>query len=284
MSGVANAPVASAPVGNALPPEFVAFQARHALEQVTAAGQQWRVRRTTPGAPVLLTLPGALGTGDVFFRTAAAFSGRFDVVTVTYPAIGDPAALTNGLTALIDHLGMDQAVIVGSSLGGYLAQCLALAQPGRIRSLILGNTFRDPGDQQARWPAPGIFARMSAETVLQDARRRLERSPATTVPEAELQAILLSLVGTGQDAERVKAQRMTVLRATTLPAVGLPPEQVALIDDDDDPVITPATRADLRRSYAASRHERIRGGGHYPSILAPAGYHRALETLLGTPC
>jgi maspardin len=267
---------------DALAPEFLAFQEGHALQAAEVAGQEWRYRRTAPGAPVLLLLPGALGTGDVFFRTALHFSGRFDAVTVTYPAVHDPAALSDGLAALLTRLGASRAVVVGSSLGGYLAQVLAARHPDRIALAVFGNTFRDPADQQAPWPAPDVFARKPAEVFLHEARARLEASAAGSARQAELRAILLSLVGTAQDAERAKAQRLTVLRATALQPLDLPPERIALIDDDDDPVITPGTREDMRRSYARSRHERIVGGGHYPSILAPEPYHAALDQLVAT--
>ena len=265
------------------PADLAAFQERYALNRTTIAGHEWRFRRTTSGAPVLLALPGALGTGDVFFRTAKHFAGRFDVVTVAYPAVDNIPELTSGLAALLNHFGADPVIVVGSSLGGYLAQQLALDHVVRIELLVLGNTFRNPGDQQARWPAADVFAQKPAEAVLQEARTRLVSSPAGSEPEKELRAALLALVGTEQDADRVKAQRLTVLRAATLPPVGLPPERIGLVDDDDDPVITPGTREDMRRTYAASRHERIAGGGHYPSILAPERYHRALDVLLGKP-
>ncbi len=274
MSAAALRPADTAPAA------LLEFQRRYSRQAMTIAGQEWRYRRTTPGRPVMLALPGALGTGDVFYRTAEHFADRFDVVTVGYPVADDAAALAQGLVGLLDHLGAADAVIVGSSLGGYLAQQLAADHLDRVRFVVLGNTFRDPSSQQARWPAASVFAQRPADAVLAEARKRLEDGPVHTAADAELRSVLLALVGGEQSAEAVKAQRLTVLRAAVLPPLTLRTGQMALIDDDDDPVIAANTREDMRRSYAACPHQRIPGGGHYPSILAPDVYHRALETLL----
>jgi pimeloyl-ACP methyl ester carboxylesterase len=65
-----------------------------------------------------------------------------------------PASLDD-ISAILDHLGAEQAVLGGASLGGYLTQLYRLAHPERVRAMILlgtGPGFRND-EARANWNA-----------------------------------------------------------------------------------------------------------------------------------
>ena len=66
----------------------------------------------------------------------SAISPRFAKASYTVDDMADDAA------ALLDQLGIDRAHVVGASMGGMIAQALAIRHPGRVRSLtsIMSNT------------------------------------------------------------------------------------------------------------------------------------------------
>jgi pimeloyl-ACP methyl ester carboxylesterase len=70
----------------------------------------------------------------------------------------DMAADTAGLIA---HLGYDSAHILGMSLGGMVAQCLALNHPEKVRSLTLIMT--NPGALWTHLPTPTAFKALTAK-------------------------------------------------------------------------------------------------------------------------
>jgi len=49
--------------------------------------------------------------------------------------------LTRDVTALVDHLGVDRFVPIGHSMGGMIAQTIALAHPERVARMVLVNSI-----------------------------------------------------------------------------------------------------------------------------------------------
>src|SRR5450432_3575975 len=54
------------------------------------------------------------------------------------PALYEVAVMAGDVTALMDHLGIERADVMGYSLGSRMTAVLALSQPQRLRSAILG--------------------------------------------------------------------------------------------------------------------------------------------------
>ena len=70
-------------------------------------------------------------------------------------SISDMAADTVGL---LDGLGLDQVHLVGASMGGFIAQTVALEHPGRVRTLTLIMT--STGSRRVGQPKPRVYARL----------------------------------------------------------------------------------------------------------------------------
>jgi pimeloyl-ACP methyl ester carboxylesterase len=248
-------------------------------ERVLANG--WRVRGTTHGGIVVLALPGALGTGALFYRLSGdALPSGHEFVSATYPAVADPIELADGAAAALRAITSSPAVIVGSSIGGYIAQLLAGRHPELVDKVVLGNTFRDPTEQHEPWPTADVFAATSPEAALESARARFADQQPSDVRGRELREAMLSELGMEQSAAEVRAIRLAMLRAAALAPVGLDPDRVLVLDCNDDPIITPWTREDVRSAYAASRQVAVENGGHYPFVLNPDDYIDALSAFL----
>lgn len=97
----------------------------------------------------LVVLPPLGGSGDLFapFRDHLAAAAR--VVTCEPPGSGDAAAprgvpstrsLARDVIAALDALAIDRADLFGVSLGGMIAQWIAIRAPQRIRRLVLAST------------------------------------------------------------------------------------------------------------------------------------------------
>jgi 3-oxoadipate enol-lactonase len=92
------------------------------------------------GPPLLLI--GGLGFGRwAWFRQVPAFSRHFR--TITFDARGERdlkggvSDLVGDVVALLEHLNVKKAHVLGTSLGGFVAQELALVRPDLVDRLVL---------------------------------------------------------------------------------------------------------------------------------------------------
>ena len=107
-------------------------------------------QRSGEGEPLLL-IQGMSGTHISWGRAfRAPLEREFEVVAFDNRGIGYSAPVEGPFTiaemaadtaALLDELGWESAHVVGISMGGMIAQELALAHPARLRSLTLGCTY-----------------------------------------------------------------------------------------------------------------------------------------------
>ncbi|WP_354702104.1 Aclacinomycin methylesterase RdmC [Paraconexibacter sp. AEG42_29] len=121
------------------------------------------------GEPLLL-IQGMSGThkswGDEFLT---ALAPDFDVVAYDHRGIGLSPAVDEGFSivdladdaaALLDRLGWESAHVLGISMGGMVAQELALRHGSRIRSLTLGCTYC--GGPQSVMTGPETMQKLGA--------------------------------------------------------------------------------------------------------------------------
>jgi 3-oxoadipate enol-lactonase len=141
---------------------------------LVAVGElQLDCERSGSGPPLLLIM-GMSGTalhwGEPFL---AALREDFDVIAYDHRGVGASSRLEDGqvtirqmaadAAGLLDALGLESAHVLGISMGGMIAQQLALSHPQRIRTLTLGCTYcggpgsalGDPADTQALMDAIG---------------------------------------------------------------------------------------------------------------------------------
>jgi 3-oxoadipate enol-lactonase len=114
-------------------------------------------------------------SGGAWWRTVPVLSRRLAVITFDNRGVGRSRSLLHAYTtesmaddavSVLDAAGVDRAHVYGISLGGMVAQQLALRHPDRVRSLVLGAT--NAGGPQLRWPDPEVLAFL---------RRRLRMRP-----------------------------------------------------------------------------------------------------------
>lgn len=100
------------------------------------------------GTPLLL-IAGMGLDGDSWWRSIPGFAERFRVITFDYRGVGrsGPAPLScstddlaDDAVTVLDDAGVEHVLLYGFSLGGMVAQRLAVRHPDRVNALVLGAT------------------------------------------------------------------------------------------------------------------------------------------------
>ena len=127
---------------------------------VTSHGAKIYWNEQGSGPPVLLIM-GLSFTHDMWFRVlpilSAPATAQFILITAEWVAATSRAVLirmkrmAQDAVAVLDAAGVSAAHVIGASMGGMIAQEIALRHPQRVLSLLLGCTSY--GGLFARWPS-----------------------------------------------------------------------------------------------------------------------------------
>jgi pimeloyl-ACP methyl ester carboxylesterase len=161
--------------------------------------------RSGSGAPLLLIM-GMSGTalhwGEPFLELLRR---DFEVIAYDHRGVGASSRLEGSLTiaqladdasGLLSALGIDSAHVLGISMGGMIAQELALSQPQQVRTLTLGCTYC--GGPQSVEAHPSVLQRLGAAMMSGDRERALRTGwevnvSRTMVDDANAYAAFLAI-------------------------------------------------------------------------------------------
>lgn len=188
------------------------------------------------------------------------------------------AMLADDLAALLDHLGIDRAIICGVSVGGVIAQQLYAARPELVEALILCDTLPKIGDD-AFWNAR--IGRIEAEGLAAVAGPILERwfTPDFRRPgNPDYLGYLAMFERQPVEGYLATCAALRDCDLTSLaPRIGVPTLCVAGDKDGSTPA---AAIADFARLVPGARFELIKACGHLPSVEQPEALAAILRSFM----
>jgi pimeloyl-ACP methyl ester carboxylesterase len=149
------------------------------------------------GAPVVLMHAG-VGDRRLWDGQMDAFSARHRVVRLDMRGFGEsaipgmPFSYVDDLRALLDHLGIERAAVVGNSFGGRVSLDFALEHPERLTALVLvdsalsgweGSAFLDEFDEEEETLLDGGQIDAAVELNLRTWLDGPEREAAPVAPD-----------------------------------------------------------------------------------------------------
>lgn len=237
------------------------------------------------GTPLVL-LPGLGYPAWQWHRMAPLLAQQLQVIALDNRGVGQSdkpagpytaALLAADTVGLLDALGIEQAAVMGHSMGGFIAQAMALEYPGRVSKLILASTnFGGPRHAPITPAAMQVLSDVSGDAVtrfknglaVSTAPGFAERQPALVeqwlawraanpVDPAAYAAQLSIGLGLLEEAAAFEHK---------LPALAMP---VLILFGAHDAVVPPANAELLARQIAHSEVHILPDAGHFFPLETP---------------
>ena len=221
----------------------------------------------------------ALGTPNLLWQ---GFKYKLGLAPHSPYSLSDMAADSLGV---LDALGVSKAHVVGVSMGGMIAQRVALAAPERTLSLT--SVMSHSGAKGLPQPRPEVLRALLKRPASDSAQAVVDHyvelfkvigSPAFPIPEAELRQRILDGVKRGFYPVGTLRQTLAVMadvtRAAQLSRITAP---TLVLHGKADPLVPYACGEDTARRIAGAKLVGIEGMGH---DLAPGVVERLLQPLI----
>jgi pimeloyl-ACP methyl ester carboxylesterase len=201
-------------------------------------------------------------------------------------AVGGAEGMTVDSLALLDALGIERTVVVGWSMGGFIAQSLAREAPGRIAALGLISTHT--GGPDCVDAAPGVFQRLidHSGTPREQATRLISLLfPPDRAAEADERFGAIVAAARAELSEPVLfMQEETIVtwhgRPTSLPVLD-PPVPTAIVHGGSDTVVPPGNAEVLARFHPGATVTILPACAHAPMAGEPGAAAEAIIAAAG---
>ncbi len=192
---------------------------------------------------------------------------------------------------LLDALDWPRTTMLGHSMGGMVAQVVAINHPERLEGLVLMDTGhgRVRGIDPALAELAAAVAREQGMASLMKAQSELDEAPLVTPAHEHLLATrpgyaefndakflaaspaMYAAMVTALVAESANPDRLEQLRGVDLPTL-------VVVGEQDKAFVKSSER--MAETIPGARLEVLPGGGHSPQFEAPDAWWKALTTFL----
>jgi pimeloyl-ACP methyl ester carboxylesterase len=230
-------------------------------------------------------------------RSALAGAG-YRVITPDLPGFGGSApspdepsveVMADAVVGLLDHLGIERAVVGGLSMGGYVTMALLRHHPDRLSAIILADTKAGADTPEAAANRETVAAAVeSAGTAAGIADGMLPNLLGATTRESrpDVVATVRRWIGAQPVAGVAWAQRAMAVRpdsSADIAAFGRPVLVLYGEQDTISPEGDARAMADAARSGgSATTVVEIPAAGHLSAVEDPDAVTRALRSWLAT--
>jgi pimeloyl-ACP methyl ester carboxylesterase len=206
--------------------------------------------------------------------------------------------MADDAAGLLDHLKIERAHVVGVSMGGMIAQELALRHPRRVRGLVLACTYPEPDADIERQREFSL--NQFGGSIAADGQMKVDISAIDPLSffqhllptvfnqefiDRELPKLIQVFSGAlqyGFSMEAILGQVAAVMSHKATDRLGQIHSPTLVITGDADRLIPPANSDILARNIHGAKLVKIAGGSHGFNFETPDLFNREVLDFLAT--
>lgn len=182
--------------------------------------------------------------------------------------------------ALMDHLGIDTAVLVGMSQGGFLSLRAALSRPDRVRALVLIDSSPTAEPPESREGYQGMIAHWTSDEPLGEVGQFVA---GLILGDPDLSATWIDIWEQRRGPQLAFAGEALLDRDDISDRLGELTMPVLSVHGEDDQAIPTAAAEDLQARVPDGRGlVRVPGAAHAPNMTHPDIVNAGIAEFLAT--
>lgn len=240
-------------------------------------------RRLGKGTPMVL-LHGYPLDHHLWDEVVPLLTDTFDLIIPDLRGFGGSSTVDSFYTmedfagdiaALLDHLDIQKAAIVGHSMGGYIALAFARVYPARVTGLglVASQVLADaPDRKEGRYKSAAEVADKGIGSVVAAMTTKL-------TPDARLQEYAKQSMEQQQPAAYIGALKAIAERVDSTPLLASLNVPVVLVHGDADALIPIDRAREVKAALPNAHLVELSGAGHMPMMESPQKTAEALKHL-----
>lgn len=180
---------------------------------------------------------------------------------------------------LLDHRGIDRAVIAGLSMGGYIALAIARLAPQRMRALILLDTRETADTDEGRKGRYESIEKIKKEGITPIVDSMLPKMLTAEAPAEMRERVREIMSSTSADGAVAALRAMATRPDSTalLPKINVP---TLIIVGEEDAITPPKDSERMAAAIRGAKLVRIAEAAHLASYEKPAEVNRAVAAFV----
>lgn len=242
--------------------------------------------------PAVILLHGLFGSLTNLGVLAKLLAEQFQVIAVDLRNHGDSphadsmsySLMAEDITQLMTTMGIENAHLIGHSMGGKAAMQLALSHPERVNKLVIADIA--PVSYQANGHKHVLDGLNALAEAPPTSRNEADRRLSQYVPEAGVRAFLLKNLTRNADGRFGLKLNLASIIANYQSEINQAPQGIPFegptlfIKGSESDYIQESHRSDINRLFPNAALKVIQGTGHWLHAEKPAVFNHLVQKFL----